>query len=84
MYRIKIYSIDLNTMILSEYLLAKGTNWDRKAIIKSLPIEAINKTLESKVSQHCVIPSNPLPSKLSGAAVLTHSGKQCHLLIKEC
>lgn len=43
LYRIKIYSIDLNTMILSEYLLAKGTNWDRKAIIKSLPIEAINR-----------------------------------------
>lgn len=43
MYRIKIYSIDLNTMILSEYILAKGTNWDRKAIIKSLPIEAINR-----------------------------------------
>lgn len=81
LYRIETCNFDWNTVI-SEYLLATGTSWDRKAQhqITYMGSNSV-QTLGTELSQRCGLSINPLSSKAGSACTLR---KQCHLLIEEC
>lgn len=62
--------------MISEYLLATGTSWDRKAQYQITYIGSNSEqTLGTELPQRCGLPINPLSSK---------AGSAHHLLIEEC
>lgn len=70
LHRIEICNLDWNRVI-SEYHLATGTNWDRKAYHQITYMGGNSKqTLGRELHQHCVLPSKPLSSKVSSACTL--------------